>query len=533
MKQFLYLSFIVLLFGCGSNKELVFENKKRSQPIRKNEIERFFKENQDQVKELQKYKHEKKSEYNRLRKNIKEGIHYWINKLIKDNLPGIENALSPQISPAEDFLVYLSRDAERMHGKTTFNYKMKLNHLNSNSSEEFFETTSDQFIKERTRKYSMLAWSPVNNMLAFCAQENEVNNLFLLNVKYNRSLFITEWKIYKITNNDELEVVYFDPQWSNDGRFIAFTQIDANSKYSTYLYDLEKFEMKPILPDKETMLFRFDNKDTDDAFVLVKENSDYVGYFIEDFEKADHRKEKFNIWNHNQIYVSFGEYEERLAILEFCDKTMLEIYDYDEEEFIVQEEIKNINPVSSPEYFPLSDPIWTKGDNALFLNGENTIKSVFLNKDELDVKTLDNGSYINSLSLSQYNNLFFSCHENNDFLVHKMVTNADFVVDKKSEEKWFETEILEIDRENKKMKLKRKRRPIAKSLMESRNPDADITAVKGEVDGIINFKTINWNEVTLNKKYLIYWPENLRKNRKITVNVHTSGTSGEKKTIVE
>ena len=391
-------------------------------------------------------------------------------------------------------------------------------------------------IKE-LKYYPAITWSPFGNMFIFIAQHNQVNNVFLAVINYNKTEQNIEYSILQLTNNKEEDFFYYDPQWSPDGKQLAFTKIDMGDQSQVFIYDFKEMKLIQIGENHNIRNFRFckKNKDREGAFFVVKENVNYYCYYNEKYmdSKFDKMMNKIPgiILKNPYIYADFAEYDTKIAIININEISTLYVYDYDLFRTI-NFTIDNATNLPGWEYNPTMNPIWLYNDSVLLFLAENGIYSCFvsdenLKKGELNFKRVLEAKYTNALSKDIDNKFYYSSQKSNDFIITQFDLNLrDEPKEQTLEEVYYKVKIIEYDENSHIAKIKRERKPTPEKMVVNKSGDGYIQKEHQTKNnkwkknsGFLCIYSDTKDKFEVNNELILIWPKIL-KSKTINIKVN-------------
>ncbi|MCF7918851.1 MAG: hypothetical protein K9N06_02935 [Candidatus Cloacimonetes bacterium] len=286
------------------------------------------------------------------------------------------NALACQVDPMGDILTILEKFSDDY--TTYLKYKGETIKLNQSDERLINGNLSVKF-------YLPFRWSHTSDIIAYSANDKAYNQLFLAFViKYEDTPLS---KFFQVTD-DLKDVYYYDPVWSFDDEFLAYTQENMNGSIIKIL-DLKKQEISSLKLEKQTHCFRFSTKGGYAAFAVVKENDNYVPIVFSDWRKSDVYTSFPSLSSNCPLMrASYADNGDRIALLQYTSSTMdslrLAIIDIESEQVYPAEKKLVKEDEFEYEITPMSDPVWLYDDNFLICTSKKEVFYSFVNRINLE-----------------------------------------------------------------------------------------------------------------------------------------------------
>lgn len=431
----------------------------------------------------------------------------------------IDDVVCSDISIDGEFIVAIKREHSREKKKKKISYSYVIYHINSNSEKNI---SSESFVikpDKKSKKYSLIKWSPLGKVFAFIDYSNEISNVNLCFVNYINNEIV--YTIFKVTENKNESTKFYDLQWSSACNYLSYTVENDDQRSSIEIYDLAKNRYIKLTDAQNIRNLRFEKKKNKFASFIKEESYGYGVFLGENVDDNKFVKKANKIANYKSplIFSSFATHTEKFVSINYDNENYnFSFYNYKKEKVITLKETdQKVNLNSSSELLIVKDPLWLYNDNIVIFCDNSKLFNINLLEDYKVISPKSERS-INALSKDRLDNFYYSFFRNG-YKIQKLkinLTNNIKAID--VEEKYFKAKIVAYNPETNIATIKRNSRPIPSSKFNINDLQGDVYKKLGNksYDAELNLKKDN---ITFKKdRFLILrWPDTLKK--KITVSV--------------
>jgi len=416
-KSYLILPYILigLLFGCSGNKVIKMMNNTKPKGLKSSNkiFAPRYNENLDKITDLHKsiesVCNKEENDY-----DFENELMSW--KISKNNTQKDENyinVIAPTISPDGEYEVFIVRDFIKTGTKEEYHYSINLINLITRNMKKIFDSNDNQFTNNTSKHFNNIAWAPFSKMFCFVANYEKRNNIFLVDFRYDSSIHEIEYNIFKVTDNNDINVSLYDLDWSYDGKYLSYTKGNNYGETSVHIFDFTNYKTLDFAENLEASCFRFGKSNLKSAFFVTKESDFFFPNYVKDFKNSNIKNKKVKIVEDGSpspyFQGSFSFLDNTLTFVNYIsriesrnEKGYYGIYNFKEKEekiFHFKESLALSN-----EFTPFSAPVWLFDDNFIVFVYNSTILYSYVNKNylkenELTIKKLfQNNKFSHSLT---------------------------------------------------------------------------------------------------------------------------------------
>lgn len=133
--------------------------------------------------------------------------------------------------------------------------------------------------------FPSIAWDKFSNTYAFIGEDRDISEVFI--GYYDEQNNTIRFNNFKITNNQEKYIHYYDVTWSPSGDKLAFTEYhERENHYSVRIFSLRDQRWESHSLGNDVACFRFCNQRDNGAFFVKKTSGLFYPFYSENYTRS-------------------------------------------------------------------------------------------------------------------------------------------------------------------------------------------------------------------------------------------------------
>ncbi len=287
------------------------------------------------------------------------------SKVDIDNIRGDKDIVSSALSYDARTLLIKMEGSGRRGRQTVNNESIYLYSLQSGDAIEIYEYEKSPAPYYR-EIFPSLVWDRFSNMYAFIGEEGGYSEVFVgFHEDENNAM---QFNNFKITNNRDREIYYFDLSLSPSGEKLAFTEYSEQDRtFNVRIFSLRNQRWEEHRLGDGAAGFRFCSQRDNGAFFAKETSGLYYPFYTDNYARSSGNILSGAEGIMEPLFIgNFAFHENRLAILSIKDSDFtLTVHCFDNDNYYHGK--SNYHDPQLP-FIPNYGPVWVKEDNFVIVH---------------------------------------------------------------------------------------------------------------------------------------------------------------------